>query len=289
MTTQKKGFTVTRGSLSLAHISGFISFVAALLLALFNVSLAVVPLFLFVVLCIVAPFLPRFGFFLPIISRGNSGQKAVSITFDDGPDPFTTEPLLGLLHRHGVKATFFVVGKKAAAHPELIKKILKNGHFLGNHSYSHDNFCMFKSSQCLYQEINAAQKTLARFHVRPLVFRPPAGITNPRLRGVLKNLGIVNVNFSRRPMDMGNRRLKGLSKRVLKHLQADDIILLHDIMPRRHEDLHLWLEEIEKVLRGIEHRGMKVFPLSKLIGQPVMIWKPDSKDEKHLRMPQEKA
>ena len=262
---------MVRYSLSRAHGLGFVSYFAAFSLALFDVSLAVVPLFLFVVLCILAPFLSRFGFFLPIISRGNSGQNAVSITFDDGPDPFTTEPLLALLEQHGVKATFFVVGKKAAAHPHLIKKILKAGHLLGNHSYSHDNLCMLKSRKHLFQEINAAQEVLARFQVKTLVFRPPVGITNPKLWGILKDLGMINVNFTSRGADFGNRRLKGLSMRVLKHLQTDHIILLHDVMPKRHADLQLWLNEIDKILLGIEGRGMKVIPLSELIGQPVMI------------------
>ncbi len=258
-------------SLTPAHLFGFASFFAAFVLALFDVSLAVVPLLLFVGLCMVAPFLPRFSFFLPIISRGNSGQKAVSITFDDGPDPFTTEPLLALLDRHGVKATFFVLGKKAAAHPQLIKKILKKGHLLGNHSYSHDNLCMLRSSKHLFKEISAAQEVLARFHVRPLAFRPPVGITNPKLWQVLKALGMVNVNFSCRGLDGGNRRLNGLSRCVLKHLRSDHIIALHDVMPKKHAALKLWLNEIDKVLQGIKDRGLKVLPLSELIGQPVMI------------------
>lgn len=259
-----------RCSLSHAHILGFTSFFAAFLLALVDVSFAVAPLFLFVLLCIIAPFLPQLGFFLPVISRGNSGQKAVSITFDDGPDPFSTEPLLNLLDQHGVKATFFVVGKKAAAHPQLIKKILKMGHLLGNHSYSHDNLCMLKSRKHLFQEINVAQEILARFHVKTLVFRPPVGITNPKLWGVLKDLGMVTVNFTRRGMDFGNRRLKGLSKRVIRHLRSDHIIALHDVSPKGRADLHLWLNEIDKVLQGIKDRGMTVLPLSELMGRPVM-------------------
>ena len=262
---------MTRCSLSYAHILGFTSFLAAFLLALVDVSFAAAPLFLFVLLCLITPFLPRFGFFLPVISRGNCGGRAVSITFDDGPDPFSTEPLLAVLDRHGVKATFFVVGKKAAAHPQLIEKILKMGHLLGNHSYNHDNLCMLKSSQHLHKEINAAQETLARFQVKALAFRPPVGITNPRLGGVLEDLGMINVNFSRRGMDFGNRRVRGLSKRVLKHLRPGHIIALHDVMPKRRGDLQLWLNEIDKVLQGIEDRGLKILPLSELMGQPVMI------------------
>ena len=273
-----KGYSMPPNSLSHAHVLGFTFYFAAFLLALYDASLAVVPLFLFVVLCMVAPFLPRFGFFLPIISRGNSGQKAVSITFDDGPDPLTTEPLLALLKKHGVKATFFVVGKKAVAHPQLVKKILTEGHLLGNHSYSHDNFCMLRSRKRLFREVSAAQEVFAQFGVRPLAFRPPVGITNPRLRGVLQDLGMVNINFSCRGMDAGNRWLKGLSRRVLRHLRNDQIIALHDVMPKRRGRLLEWLNEIDRVLQGIKERGMMVLPLSELIGRPVMIQASNEKD-----------
>ena len=279
MHTIKKGFVVPRYSFSRAHVLGLASYFAAILLALFNVSLAVVPLVLFVIICLVAPFLPRSSFFLPVISRGNSGQKAVSITFDDGPDPFATEPLLALLDRHGVKATFFVVGKKAAAHPQLMRKILERGHLLGNHSYSHDNLLMLKSRRYLFREIISAREVLARFHVRTFVFRPPVGITNPKLGGVLSELGMVAVNFTCRGMDAGNRRLKGLSRRVLKHLRKDHIIALHDVMPKGDVGLDLWLREIERVLQGIEDRGLKVLPLSELIGRPVMLRVPGATEK----------
>lgn len=239
--------------------------------AFYGSSLAALPLFLFVGVCMTAPFLPRFGFFLPIISHGKSRHKAVSLTFDDGPDPFSTEPLLALLDRHGVKATFFVVGKKVAAHPQLIEKILEKGHSLGNHTYRHDNFCMLKSSRYLYNEINALQEMLASFHVKALAFRPPVGITNPKLQGVLEKLEMVTVNFSCRGLDMGNRRLKGLSRRVLKHLQRGHIIALHDVMPKGDGALQFWLHEIDNILLGIKGRGFKMLPLSELIEQPVMI------------------
>ncbi len=233
-------------------------------------SLTAVPLVIFVGVSFSAPFLPRSGFFLPVVSRGSSGLNAVGLTFDDGPDPFSTEPLLALLDRYQVKATFFVVGKKAAAHPGLIQEILSKGHSLGNHTHSHDNLIMLKSERRLSHEINAAQEVLAGFHARPVVFRPPVGIINPKLPVVLRKMGMVVVNFSCRGMDMGNRRLTGLSTRVLKGLRKNDIIMLHDVMPKKENGLVLWLSEIEKILQGINNRELEVLPLSKLIGETVM-------------------
>ncbi|EFK11226.1 polysaccharide deacetylase [delta proteobacterium NaphS2] len=263
--------------ISKAHKLGIICFSSALVPAFYGSFLAVLPLFLFVGVCMIAPFLPRLGFFVPVISRGKSRYKAVSLTFDDGPDPFSTGPLLALLDRHGVKATFFVVGKKVAAHPHLIEKILEKGHLLGNHTYRHDNFCMLKSSRYLYDEINAVQELLAVFHVKTLAFRPPVGITNPKLQGVLEKLGMVTVNFSCRGPDMGNRRLKGLSRRVLKHLQRGHIVALHDVMPKKDGALLFWLCEIDKILQGIKDRDLEVLPLSEFVEQPVMVRTEDEK------------
>ena len=102
-----------------------------------------------VVVCQLKIFLPGFGFYLPIVSRGESKLNAVALTFDDGPDPLVTPQVLQLLLKHQVTATFFVTGKKAAKHPELIKEILRHGHSIGNHSYIHDNLLMFRRKKPL--------------------------------------------------------------------------------------------------------------------------------------------
>ncbi|MBC8418646.1 MAG: polysaccharide deacetylase family protein [Proteobacteria bacterium] len=254
-----------------AHMAGFGSFVAAILLYLLDVQLSVVPLAIFLLLCIVAPFLPRLSFFLPIVSKGMSGRKAVAITFDDGPDPFSTPALLRLLSRYETKATFFVTGEKVSNHPELIMEILLHGHSIGNHSYSHDNLIMLKSSKTLMKEIESTQDILRKFGITPFAFRPPVGITNPRLWKALRKLGMYNVNFSCRAIEGGNRWIKNLSKRILKRLRSDHIIALHDIRGKDDARFSYWLNEIELILSGIRERGFAIYPLSQLIGRPVML------------------
>lgn len=259
--------------LSMAERVGLVSFLIAILLLFFDVCLAVIPLAGFLLLCIVAPFFPRFGFFLPIISRGTSGKKAVALTFDDGPDPLSTPQLLQLLLKHRVKATFFVTGKKAAEHPELIKEILLLGHSIGNHSYTHNNLVMFRSCKSIVKEIESAQNVLNDFDVMSLAFRPPVGITGPRLRPALLKSGMYIVNFSCRAFDGGNRWIKGLSKKILKRIRSDDIILLHDVRPHKPSLFDYWLNEIELIIAGIKDKGLVVLPLAEIIGRPVMITK----------------
>lgn len=231
----------------------------------------------FILVCLAAPFATRYGFFLPVICRGPRNVRCVSLTFDDGPDSATTPLVLNLLKSYQVSATFFVTGKNAADHPDLIARILDQGHTIGNHTYSHDPLIMLKSGQRLKEEIIKTQAVLAAHGIRPLVFRPPAGITNPKLGPVLAELGLSAVNFSCRAMDKGNRRISGIALKILGRVRAGDIILLHDSKPwaenpgdQDNTALSSFLTELERVLDGLETRKLSVVPLSELIGQAVM-------------------
>ena len=99
-----------KSSFSTAAKTGLAAFLLATFLMVVDGWLAVIPLTGFLLLCLAAPFLPRFGFYLPVICRGASGKKGVAITFDDGPDPLTTPLLLKLLEKYQIKATFFITG-----------------------------------------------------------------------------------------------------------------------------------------------------------------------------------
>jgi peptidoglycan/xylan/chitin deacetylase (PgdA/CDA1 family) len=242
-----------------------------IVLVMIDIRLSTIPLACFLVVCLGAPFFPAAGFFLPTISHGISGKNAVAITFDDGPDPATTPDLLNLLARHGVPATFFVTGRHVDAYPDLVDKILSNGHSVGNHTYSHDNLVMLKSRQTLYKEIEAAQRALMPFGIRPMVFRPPVGITNPRLWQVLRAFNMVHLAFSCRAGDFGNRRIWKLSERILKRVRPDDIIILHDVSPKNPTARNEWLAEIDRIIIGLQKQGIAVLPLSELIGRPVMV------------------
>jgi peptidoglycan/xylan/chitin deacetylase (PgdA/CDA1 family) len=260
-----------RLSFSAAAKMGLAALLLATLLIAVDGRLAVIPLAGFLLLCLAAPFFPGFGFYLPVISKGASGKKAVAITFDDGPEPLTTPLLLKLLLRRQIKATFFVTGQRAAAYPELVKEIVRQGHLVGNHSYQHSYRMLFRTSPSIVADIQATQKVLNEFGIRPLAFRPPAGITSPRLGSALLKTGMYLVNFSCRPLDGGNRRISNIAKRILKRIRPDDIVLLHDNRPPDEGLIPIWLNEIELLLAGIDTKGLTVLPLSELIGKPVMI------------------
>lgn len=260
-----------RCPLSIFHVAAAAAAMMTGLLVILEPRLALWPLVLIVLACFVAPFIPRLGFFLPVITRGDRTRPAAALTFDDGPDPVTTPLLLDLLARRGARAAFFLIGEKAEHHPDLVRAILAAGHEIGNHSYSHDVFLMLRGRARLKREIARSQDVLRVFGIRPLVFRPPVGITNPLLYGTILEAGMTCVCFRRRPADFGNRRLTGLSTRLTRRLTAGDILLLHEGLPPRAEGgTGPWLAEIEGVLDALAGKGLRAALLSEVIRQPVL-------------------
>jgi peptidoglycan/xylan/chitin deacetylase (PgdA/CDA1 family) len=257
--------------LSIGECIGCGAFLAAVLLVGVDIRLAAIPLLVFILLCAVAPFIPASSFFLPVISRGASRKKAVALTFDDGPDPLTTPELLLLLKKHHVKGTFFVNGRRAARYPGLMAEILAQGHTLANHSFNHDALGGFKSTKTMAREIEATESALKAVGVMALAYRPPMGVTDPRLARLMKTKGMYVVNFSCRAWDGGNRWIRNLSQRILKRVRADDIVLLHDIVPTPPSLLPYWVNEIDRIIKGIQEKGMEILPLADIIGRPVMM------------------
>lgn len=252
-----------------AEITGLAAIIFAALIFTTAPGLAILSLSSFLFLCFIAPFLPRFGFFLPVIHHGGKGVTAVALTFDDGPSPASTPDILRLLNRYKLKATFFVIGRQAAAYPELIGDIIAGGHSIANHSYRHDSLLMLRSYAELQRDIEKTQEILARFGIKPLLFRPPAGVTNPRLKGVTAALNLTTVNFSCRAFDGGNKRINNLTARVMNRLRPGDIIMLHDTCPRPESLKQYWLTELDQLFKNMRQK-YTVLPLENIIYQPVM-------------------
>ena len=253
-----------------AHVAGILLLAAAAAFIFVCPALTVVLLSLYVVLCVAACFFPQMNFLGKVVSRGRTGENKVTLTFDDGPYEATTIRILDLLDRHQVKATFFVSGVNASKHPDLIGAILQRGHSIGNHSMRHDPFVMLKGKKTLEREVREAQSVLQKMGIDARAFRPPVGIVNPELFPVLDQLGLICVTFNCRARDAGNVHVKNLADRILRKVEQDAIILLHDKPTRRKQDDPVFWLELEKILSGIEKRGLKIVPLSELIGRKLM-------------------
>jgi len=170
----------------------------------------------------------RLGFFVPALCCGSPGGRRVALTFDDGPDPEATPALLDLLKTKGVPATFFCVGERAAAHPDLVRRIAREGHTVGNHSSRHAWWTNFLAGRRLHREVERAQETLGDIlGAVPRYYRSPMGLTNPHLRRVLYRLALELVGWDVRPFDRGADS-ETVAARVLRRVRDGSIVVLHD-------------------------------------------------------------
>ncbi len=264
-----KGFVYTR-VISKHYLSLFASILSATGFFFFSPRISAAIIGINILFILIAPFSQRLSFFLPIITKSKTATSSISLTFDDGPDPMVTGKLLDLLARHSIKATFFVIGKKAGQNPHLIARMVKEGHEIGNHSQNHDNILMLRSKNTLFVEVSNCQIQLRKLGIESFAFRPPVGITNPKLFRILALSGMYCVGFSCRPVDFGNRKTKNLNRKILNSVKAGDIVLLHDSKPSESFYIDRWLDQVENIIIQATKKGLRFVPLSTLIGRPVM-------------------
>jgi peptidoglycan/xylan/chitin deacetylase (PgdA/CDA1 family) len=207
---------------------------------------------------VIACLLPRSALFGRNVRRLPS-RDAVAITFDDGPDPAITPAVLDVLEKFGAKATFFCIGRKAEAHPELIAAIRAGGHDVENHSYGHPNLFALFSPENMLREIVAAQDAIERTAaVRPRFFRTPAGFQNPWLFPVMKRAGVTLISWTRRGFDTVTTDPDRVAARLTRNLRAGDILVLHDRVP-------VVLEALPRVLEEIQKKGLRTATLSEVV------------------------
>lgn len=156
-------------------------------------------------------------------------RNEIALTIDDGPDPEVTPQVLDLLDHHQVKATFFCIGDKAIKHPAICQEIIRRGHAIENHSQRHRHLFSLLGPKGFTQEIQAAQNTFISITgQRPLFFRAPAGLRNPFLNPVLERLNLTLASWSVRGFDTCNNNVEQIKTKLLGHLKAGAILLLHD-------------------------------------------------------------
>lgn len=185
----------------------------------------------------------------------------IAVTFDDGPHPEVTPKVLDILDRYGAKASFFCVGEKAAAHPDIVREIVRRGHTIENHSMSHSSVFGFFGPAALRRDIGAAQSVLGGIARRPPgFFRAPMGIRNPMLDPVVARMGLHYISWTRRGFDTVARDPAVVLKRLLKGLAAGDILLLHDRRSVHGEPIVLTV--LPELLEKLSASGLKPVSLT---------------------------
>ena len=181
-----------------------------------------------------------------------SKVNKVLITFDDGPNPDTTEIILERLRKYNIKALFFCVGENIKKHPDLIEKIIAEGHMVGNHSYSHKNIT-FRGRAKIDEEIqlctDATQKVI---DVRPVYFRPPHGRFNLRTNSFMKKHQLTNVMWSLLTYDYKND-LNIVKFAVQNYITKKSIIVLHD----SNKSKNIICASIDSIAEEVDKRGFE--------------------------------
>ena len=155
-------------------------------------------------------------------------RPEIMLTFDDGPDPVYTGQLLDLLDRYGIKAAFFTVGAFAAANPRLVERMVRAGHTVGIHSYSHKSAYLMSAAQTR-RDLSMSAAAVMRLGINPRFYRPPWGHTTPALQQAASNLGIMPVFWSVMAQDwQADLDSDEIASRLLCRTVPGSIICLHD-------------------------------------------------------------
>lgn len=152
-------------------------------------------------------------------------EKKIALTFDDGPHPQFTESLLDGLKERGILATFFVTGEHAKLHPDIIERMNKEGHVIGNHTYSHMQLTQGNREQ-FKEELMKTNEILTEITGEEVLFvRPPYGIWDKKLE---TELNMIPVMWNVDPLDWCSDDVSGVVSRVINNAEENAIILMHD-------------------------------------------------------------
>jgi glycerol-3-phosphate O-acyltransferase/dihydroxyacetone phosphate acyltransferase len=211
--------------------------------------------------------LERFG---PKIServlwRVETEEYKIALTFDDGPHPESTIRVLEILNRHNVPATFFLVGRHLVAHPEIAQAILREGHEIGNHTFTHPPMFLLTEKQ-VRKEIQDTDELLRGLDASftPKYLRPPSGMFTTRVLDIAEEFGYRVVIGDVYPRDTYKPGAARIVQRVLERTTRGSIIILHDGGNTRRVDRSQTLEALEDLIVQLLDRGFEFATLSSL-------------------------
>jgi peptidoglycan/xylan/chitin deacetylase (PgdA/CDA1 family) len=159
---------------------------------------------------------------------GLPGSRQIALTFDDGPNDLHTLRLLEVLARHGVHATFFLIGRYVRKRPEIAREIVKAGHVVGNHTFTHPPL-IFKSETEIRRQLSECRSALQdAIGEHSNLFRPPFGGRRPAVLRVARELGLEPVMWNVTGYDWNAPPAEMIERKVARQIRGGDVILLHD-------------------------------------------------------------
>lgn len=209
-----------------------------------------------------------FSMQIDLIRTGNQELNFVALTFDDGPDPVYTPLILDILKDYDIKASFFLLGKHVEKYPEIARRIVKEGHDIGNHTYSHRSLVPLSPRKTELEIIRAEDAIEAATGLRPYLFRPPRGIYSAFAREFLREHQYSIVLWSLSTKDWVELSAKDLVGNVLKKAHAGDIVLFHDsgnIFSTAGGNRINTVKALPQIIEGLQVQGYSIVPVSDLL------------------------
>jgi peptidoglycan/xylan/chitin deacetylase (PgdA/CDA1 family) len=214
----------------------------------------VLVFFLLIFVFSYAFFSSRSQVFGKVYSQFPQNDKAIALTFDDGPNGSYTQRILDILVQEKVRATFFVIGKNVEYYPALTRKIVENGNVLANHSYSHSRIAPLEVS---YKEEDRAEEAIFKVTgLRPRFFRPPFGEKTPWMLSEIEKEGLVVFSWNDEANDPHLKDPEEIAKRIISQAHPGGIILLHDGFETKHEgNREPTVQALPKIIDGLRTKG----------------------------------
>jgi len=193
--------------------------------------------------------------------HGDRAKPRIALTFDDGPHPVHTAPLLDALAELGAPATFFVVGRDVDANPALVARMVRDGHELGNHTYRH-RYLPLARSRSVAHELRATDRAIARAAgVIPKIARPPWGGRSPRNVRVFQRLRKRLVLWDVNSFDWKGKPASAVALRVLDRARAGSIILMHEAR----DGGETTIEAVRMLVPALRARGFELCTVSRAL------------------------
>jgi peptidoglycan-N-acetylglucosamine deacetylase len=205
---------------------------------------------------------PRSTMLAPAIVSLDSSKKEITLTFDDGPSPYTAQ-ILDILKKENVPASFFMCGANARRHPAIARRAAEEGHEIGNHTENHP-WLYLKTASRIEGEIDAAQRAIEEATgIKPTLFRPPYGVRWFSLSGILARRGLTMALWTVREGD-GGRDAKTIAAETLARLRPGAIVLLHDAKEATQDgDRSAVVEALPAIIAGAREAGYAFVPLTR--------------------------
>lgn len=202
------------------------------------------------------------GVYVKALCKGDTKERVVSLTFDDGPDARYTPELLDVLNAYQAPAYFFCIGSKAEKNREIMDRLFRDGYYTGNHSYAHSwKFPFYSDKEMEDDWCQAEDVLLHTSQGAVLCFRPPFGVTNPRIARVAKELEYTVIGWSIRSYDTIDKSEDRIFRRIVRQLHPGAVILLHDRMPG-------CASLVARLLEHLKTIDYKVIPLNEMFDIP---------------------